>query len=165
MFHATRNIEQTLSNIKRLLKTNGLLLLNEVTQKDPFTTMTFGLTEGWWLFDDHQLRIPGSPVLTEQSWQTVLESCGFHHVTSDSVLSDQQVSDSQRIMVAFSDGFNIKEIAKPAKEIEQPNTTIEYVHEIEETHPQLESEPIEMAKTDLKKHTINYVKDVFSKVL
>jgi polyketide synthase PksN len=80
VLHATRNIRQTLRNIKAALKTNGVLLVNEITQKTLFTTLTFGLLDGWWLYDDEDLRIPGSPLLSRESWQKVLAEEGFHPI-------------------------------------------------------------------------------------
>ncbi|KPA14423.1 protein containing Beta-ketoacyl synthase, partial [Candidatus Magnetomorum sp. HK-1] len=97
--------------------------------------MTFGLTEGWWLFEDRHLRVPGSPVLTEQSWQIVLERCGFHHVSSDRILSDNQESGSQRIMIAFSDGLNVKEAREVISETEQfENPSIDALASYLSTH-------------------------------
>jgi 2-polyprenyl-3-methyl-5-hydroxy-6-metoxy-1,4-benzoquinol methylase len=59
VLHATRDMAATLANCKALLRPGGLLLANELTAKTAFLTLTFGLTEGWWLYDDATLRIPG----------------------------------------------------------------------------------------------------------
>lgn len=59
MLHATRDMAATLENCKALLRPSGLLIANELTAKTAFLTLTFGLTEGWWLYDDAGLRIPG----------------------------------------------------------------------------------------------------------
>ena len=62
VLHATRNMEVTIQNCKALLRKGGLLIANELSAKTEFLTLTFGLTEGWWLYDDVQRRIPGKPV-------------------------------------------------------------------------------------------------------
>jgi acyl transferase domain-containing protein/ubiquinone/menaquinone biosynthesis C-methylase UbiE len=80
VLHATKNIRQTLRNTKAVLKKNGLILLNELSGNSLFTHLTFGLLEGWWLYQDPELRIPGSPGLSPQTWQRVLESEGFRSV-------------------------------------------------------------------------------------
>ncbi|WP_370589417.1 SDR family NAD(P)-dependent oxidoreductase [Thermoactinomyces sp. CICC 10522] len=77
VLHATRDLRETLRNAKAALKRNGLLLLNETTSKTLLNHLTFGLLEGWWLFEDEALRIPGSPLLTAEQWQTVLRYEGF----------------------------------------------------------------------------------------
>jgi hypothetical protein len=41
--------------------------------------MIFGLAEGWWYFEDHDLR-PGSPLLSIQKWTEVLARLGFRNV-------------------------------------------------------------------------------------
>ena len=78
--HATKKIDQTLKNIKSLLKPNGILILNEIVHYAEFLTLTFGLTEGWWLFEDDTNRIPSSPLLNEQQWQDKLRNAGFAYV-------------------------------------------------------------------------------------
>jgi len=80
VLHATRNIRQTLRNAKAVLKHHGLLLLNEIVCNTLFTHLTFGLLEGGGLYEDADLRLPGCPGLSPQSWQKVLEQEGFHAV-------------------------------------------------------------------------------------
>ena len=64
VLHATRDMAVTLQRCKALLRTGGLLIANELTTKTEFLTLTFGLTDGWWLYDDVARRIPGSPILS-----------------------------------------------------------------------------------------------------
>ncbi|TMC13802.1 MAG: polyketide synthase, partial [Chloroflexi bacterium] len=40
----------------------------------------FGLLEGWWLYEDSALRLPGSPILAPETWQAVLQQEGFHRL-------------------------------------------------------------------------------------
>lgn len=62
VLHATRDMAATLAGCKALLRLGGLLLANELTAKTTFLTLTFGLTEGWWLYSDPMRRIPGAPL-------------------------------------------------------------------------------------------------------
>ncbi|RCJ16570.1 hypothetical protein A6S26_33175 [Nostoc sp. ATCC 43529] len=105
VLHATQNIRLTLSNLKRLLKTNGLLVINELTQVWDFATLTFGLTSGWWLSEDKEIRQPNSPLLKPQRWQQVLEDIGFQAVKivgSPKIAVEQM---DQCIILAESDGW------------------------------------------------------------
>ncbi|MCG6893494.1 MAG: class I SAM-dependent methyltransferase, partial [Desulfobacteraceae bacterium] len=77
VLHATRSIRRTISHAKRLLKTNGWLLLNEVTGPFEFATLTFGLTEGWWRYEDGANRLPGGPLIGVSDWQRLLAEEGF----------------------------------------------------------------------------------------
>lgn len=101
VLHATRNIKQTLVHTKSLLRQNGLLLINEISQLSLFTHLTFGLTDGWWLYDDNTLRIPGCPGLYPDTWQKVLEEEGFRSVLFPAEASHDL---GQQIIAAESDG-------------------------------------------------------------
>ncbi len=79
VIHATKDIHNTINNIYRLLNQDGLFILNEITERQDFATLTFGLTDGWWLSND-ALRIPYSPLLSLTSWERVLRECGFDTV-------------------------------------------------------------------------------------
>ncbi|MFP5391926.1 MAG: SDR family NAD(P)-dependent oxidoreductase, partial [Gammaproteobacteria bacterium] len=102
VLHATRNIANTVRNAKALLAGNGLLVLNEVSRNTLFAHLTFGLLEGWWLYEDAFVRIPGSPALSSQAWQAVLEMEGFRSV----FFPAESLHDlGQQIVVAESDGM------------------------------------------------------------
>ena len=60
-------MSRTLQQCKALLRKGGLLIANELSAKTDFLTLTFGLTDGWWLFDDAEVRIPGSPIISRYS--------------------------------------------------------------------------------------------------
>ncbi|HKR63434.1 MAG TPA: beta-ketoacyl synthase N-terminal-like domain-containing protein, partial [Thermoanaerobaculia bacterium] len=77
VLHATRRIDESLGNVKRLLRAGGTLLLNEATRFHAFATVTFGLLDGWWRFDDGDVRIPHTPLLTADAWRDALTRAGF----------------------------------------------------------------------------------------
>ena len=80
VLHTTHRIDVTLAQSALLLKPGGLLVINELTQRLDYNTLTFGLTEGWWLYDDPEGRIPGSPLLTAAMWRDRLLAAGFHDI-------------------------------------------------------------------------------------
>ncbi|SFD21736.1 Acyl transferase domain-containing protein [Chitinophaga sp. CF118] len=102
--HATKDISTSLSNIKGLLKGGGLLLLNEIAGTELFTTLTFGLLDGWWLYEDAGLRLPGSPGLSAEGWYTALTDAGYEQVKS----YPENSKLSQQIILACSDGIVVK---------------------------------------------------------
>ena len=77
VLHATRRIDATLTHVRSLLADDGLLLLNELTRADAFAALTFGLLDGWWLFEDAQRRLPNGPILSAASWRAALSDNGF----------------------------------------------------------------------------------------
>ncbi|HIK04816.1 MAG TPA: SDR family NAD(P)-dependent oxidoreductase [Trichormus sp. M33_DOE_039] len=76
VLHATQDLGQTLQNIRQLLAPQGLLILLEGTIPQAWLDLTFGLTEGWWRFNDIDLR-PHYPLLTSEQWQQVLLKQGY----------------------------------------------------------------------------------------
>ncbi|EPH43453.1 non-ribosomal peptide synthetase [Streptomyces aurantiacus] len=77
VLHATADISRTLRNVKAAMRPGGLLFLNEMSRNTLLAHVTFGLLDGWWLYRDAALRVPGSPVLSAESWREVLEDEGF----------------------------------------------------------------------------------------
>ncbi|MBW5467433.1 SDR family NAD(P)-dependent oxidoreductase [Brevibacillus formosus] len=102
VLHATRNMRTTVRNAKAALKPGGWLLLNEISSGALFTHLTFGLLEGWWLYDDPGIRIPGSPALSPESWQQLLEREGFGAI---GFLAQDHHDLGQQIVAAQSDGI------------------------------------------------------------
>ncbi|MGA8164525.1 MAG: SDR family NAD(P)-dependent oxidoreductase, partial [Waddliaceae bacterium] len=77
VLHATTSIRETLRNTKAVMLNGGILIVNEISDQSLFTHLTFGLLEGWWLYEDAGLRIPGSPALYPETWQRILAEEGF----------------------------------------------------------------------------------------
>ena len=101
VLHATRNIRTTLRNAKAAAKPNGVLLLNELSDNIVFSHLTFGLLDGWWLYDDPAPRIPGSPGLAPEDWRRVLDEVGFRSAFVGAEGADDL---GQQVIVAESDG-------------------------------------------------------------
>jgi len=102
VLHATRDMHETLSNAKALLKMNGWLVANELTEHSLVSHLTFGLLKGWWLYEDEALRVPGSPLLSRNKWRAVLQAEGFRSVTFP---VSSESARGQQIIVAESDGI------------------------------------------------------------
>ncbi len=80
VLHATHNIDKTVKNAKSALTKDGLIAINEATEIGAYTHLTFGLLDGWWLYEDPDIRIQGAPLLSPSSWDSVLTNNGFHSV-------------------------------------------------------------------------------------
>ncbi|MBP7570508.1 MAG: SDR family NAD(P)-dependent oxidoreductase, partial [Acidobacteria bacterium] len=74
--HATASLARSLGNLRRLLRPGGLLLLLEMTVPQAWIDITFGLTDGWWLFEDTDFRT-GGPLASVDAWRRVLADAGF----------------------------------------------------------------------------------------
>ncbi len=110
VLHATKSMRNTLRNTKAALAQNGVLLLNEMTEKTVFATLIFGLIDGWSLAEDTAIRMPGSPGLTPESWQWLLQEEGFKHIAFPTQAAQAL---GQQIMVAASDGVIRQSASEP----------------------------------------------------
>lgn len=101
VLHATKNIRETIRNTKAILRTDGFLILNEVSSKSLYAHLTFGLLDGWWRFEDPDLRIPNCPGIRPSGWKELLEKEGFRSVQFPA----QEAHDlGYQIILAQSDG-------------------------------------------------------------
>ncbi|GJC96268.1 polyketide synthase [Colletotrichum higginsianum] len=73
--HATKAMDRTMSNVRRLLKPGGKLVLIETTRDALDVFMAFGFLPGWWLSEEPE-RV-NSPSLTVPFWDQVLRRNGF----------------------------------------------------------------------------------------
>src|SRR5262249_40323657 len=58
-----------------------MLVLLEATKRQRFLDLVFGLTEGWWRFEDTERR-PDNPLLDERQWMALLEESGLREATA-----------------------------------------------------------------------------------
>jgi acyl transferase domain-containing protein/acyl carrier protein len=79
--HATRDLTETLTNIRSLLAANGMLVMLEVARGARLTEMIFGLLKGWWRFSDRELR-PANPWVDGETWRRLLDGLGFTDVSA-----------------------------------------------------------------------------------
>ena len=76
VLHATKNVKMAVQRANSLLKLGGKLLLLEGNGKQAWLDVTFGLTDGWWHFNDERLAAKYALLEAEQ-WQQLLEACGY----------------------------------------------------------------------------------------
>ena len=76
VIHATRDLRQTMANVRTLLAPGGVVALIEGTRPARWIDLVFGQTEGWWRFADVDLR-PSHPLLPTEVWDSVLREAGF----------------------------------------------------------------------------------------
>ena len=74
--HATPRLAETLANLRSLLTPGGLLGLVETVRSRRWGTFVWGLTDGWWSFEDSELR-RDSPLLSPEAWEELLSRSGF----------------------------------------------------------------------------------------
>ncbi|KAF1852234.1 uncharacterized protein K460DRAFT_374054 [Cucurbitaria berberidis CBS 394.84] len=97
--HATRNLVTCTTNIRTMLRPDGLLSLVEFTENIFWFDIVFGLLEGWWLFEDGRQHVLASEIF----WRKSLRQAGYSSVA----LSDGNTRECQtlRIISAFQPGL------------------------------------------------------------
>lgn len=104
--HATRDIQDSLSHMRSLLRPGGVLLLLESFQPRLWVELVFGLTPGWWRFTDLSVR-PKNPLCDLPTWTRVLRQAGFDQV-------DALTPDHESVEVLCSQGLIIARNCAPA---------------------------------------------------
>lgn len=106
VLHATKDINFTIRQAKKLLRKYGTMFILEPTKVQDFSTLTFGTLDGWWLYKDEELRLKNSPLLGIDTWKQVLESNGFNNVNCI-----EKENGFEGFIIAESDGIYENEIA------------------------------------------------------
>ncbi|KAK4163340.1 putative polyketide synthase [Cladorrhinum sp. PSN259] len=81
VLHATKNMSNTMANVRRLLKPGGKLFLMETTKDPVDLQFVFGFVPGWWLSEEEERKF--SPNLTLGMWDNVLQRSGFRGVEAE----------------------------------------------------------------------------------
>jgi len=77
VLHVVPKLAETLARLRRLLAPGGALGVIESTNMDRWPNLIWGLTEGWWAFEDRER----GPLMSAERWQAVLRAAGFADVT------------------------------------------------------------------------------------
>ena len=113
VIHATSDVMRTLASLRRLLAPGGWLLMLEVTRPQRWFDVTFGLTDGWWRFRDHDLRTR-YPLLSRAQWKRLLRQTGFDHtlIVPETGIEKEETED-QAMLIARAGDNHPGAIAKP----------------------------------------------------
>ena len=98
VLHATRVLEKTMRNVRRLLKSGGYLICMEVTGQFLRNQLIMSGLPGWWLgVEDGR---PYTPTITEVQWDALLRRTGFSGI--DTVEQDHLDSSQHSLSVMVS---------------------------------------------------------------
>lgn len=104
--HATPYLRDTLSNIRSLLRTGGILLLTELLPTLKTTSYIFGHFSGWWLGESDGRC--GGPLVDYERWDQELKASGFSG--ADTVVYGSE-EPYRQIMTIASRAVAIDEVA------------------------------------------------------
>jgi malonyl CoA-acyl carrier protein transacylase len=92
--HATQELIQSTTNIRKMLRQDGVLCLVELTRNLYWFDLVFGLLEGWWRFTDGREHA----LADEERWERDLRKAGFEWV--DWTGGETEESDILRVITA-----------------------------------------------------------------
>lgn len=125
VFHATQNIHTTLTNIKQLLKKGGLAIINELTGVLDVFAMMFGLLDGWWLYQDSEIRMSNSPLISCDSWKRVLQEHEFENVRVLGTSFNDDEKFNQNVIVGENNSIFLETTnIEPTNQMEGKTATI-----------------------------------------
>ncbi|KAL8790668.1 MAG: hypothetical protein Q9213_000516 [Squamulea squamosa] len=96
--HATECLSESLANVRKLLASNGRLLLQELCTQSKWVNCIFGLLDDWWL--GKQDGRSDEPYVAPARWQSELQRAGF--ATPVTVLDSEEPHQLNAVMIAKS---------------------------------------------------------------
>ncbi|XDG10245.1 hypothetical protein ABKA04_009860 [Annulohypoxylon sp. FPYF3050] len=110
VLHVSVDMENTMANIRRLLKPGGFLVVGELTSTDLlFTGMTVGTLPGWWI--GAETGRTWGPLLNLTQWDSTLKNTGFAGI--DTVTPDISASLPFSVFVAQAVDDKISMLRNP----------------------------------------------------
>ncbi|KAL6244509.1 Type I Iterative PKS [Rhinocladiella similis] len=119
VLHATKSMDETISNVSTLLKPGGKLILYEITNPLQRVCMIFGSLPGWFAGADEGRRL--SPCLTEKQWSDLLQSHNFSGVDVTARSMPNEKDYMQSFMASTKKATEVKTELPADVVIIQPN--------------------------------------------
>jgi acyl transferase domain-containing protein/NAD(P)-dependent dehydrogenase (short-subunit alcohol dehydrogenase family)/acyl carrier protein/SAM-dependent methyltransferase/aryl carrier-like protein len=165
VLHATRGMGRTLGHIQGMLRSGGLLVVNELTRVWDFTTLIFGMTQGWWLFEQGEGRLESSPLLDRAGWRRLLAETGFARAEA----VPHRTEAGQDVMIARSTGQVLRALggtaSAPGAMHEEAVEKRLTVRSVKPPAPARRKQAPVPPAMDLQARTLAYVTSVFSTIL
>ncbi|KAF5575127.1 polyketide synthase [Fusarium pseudocircinatum] len=102
VLHATPSLHVTLSNIRTLLKSDGMLAMTELCTESRMATYTVGTFSGWWLGEQDDW--PDQPYVPVARWDQGLKNAGYSGVDV-AVYDDEEPYRSCAVIVTTKEPF------------------------------------------------------------
>ena len=99
VLHATAGLRRSIRHARKLLAPGGLLAILEGTGPRRLLDLIFGLTDGWWRFEDRDIR-PDYPLIAPRAWTDLLAGEGFDEPTALPNSLDGLVDPDQVVILA-----------------------------------------------------------------
>ncbi|NRA11946.1 MAG: SDR family NAD(P)-dependent oxidoreductase, partial [Crocinitomicaceae bacterium] len=105
VIHATRDLSVSLGNARQLLASEGVLMMLEVTNSPVYLDFIFGMTEGWWLYEDFRTE---HATMAPEMWEKVLTDNGYNNTAYFSDVPDNSIS-CQSVIMARAEKLDLSD--------------------------------------------------------
>jgi SAM-dependent methyltransferase len=78
VLHIAKDLNVTLINLKNLLNASGRLIIIENTDLPLWLNMVWGMSEGWWHFQDEYRK--NTPLISKDVWKEALLNAGYKNI-------------------------------------------------------------------------------------
>ena len=109
VLHATRYLNETLDNCRRLLAPSGVLLALENLRVQDWQDLTFGQLDGWWRFEDEyrtRHAMVGSKI-----WSRALSDAGYEDIEVIGVSKSGSMGEPDKGVIMAQGPAQVKEAA------------------------------------------------------
>ena len=110
VLHDAKILPNTLTDLNKLLKTNGMLLILEITKSSDMIKFSTGFLEGYSSYNDYRKEFERT-LLSGSEWTELMESNGFHSASCYPSSENTASLYRQSVISAFSDNNIINESA------------------------------------------------------
>jgi acyl transferase domain-containing protein/NADPH:quinone reductase-like Zn-dependent oxidoreductase/thioester reductase-like protein/NADP-dependent 3-hydroxy acid dehydrogenase YdfG/SAM-dependent methyltransferase/acyl carrier protein len=90
VLHATKDLKETLENVRKLLRPTGKVMITELIEPLRPVNILFGAVDGFSRFTDFDLR-PHHCGISQAKWEEVLLQCGFAGVATYPCYNDHTI--------------------------------------------------------------------------
>ena len=109
VLHATKYMKKTMKNVLNMMKNDGKIILNEMNDMFAFLCPLAIFLDGWWLFNDEEIRVHNSPLLSIENWKILLSENGFKDIKIKCNESIDKKIWNEHIITATLEKKNISE--------------------------------------------------------
>ena len=127
--HATPDISATIGNLRQLLAPGGWLSLIEMVTPWPWIEMIWGLTEGWWGFDDFRKQT-GTALASIAEWEEILSQHEFDAVDVYPKRADARTDADYALIVAQNKAHDMRHLEELGAEVLIAKADVSDIHQM-----------------------------------
>ena len=111
--HTCKSVVEVLGHMRDALTPDGALFMCESAKNEAWATLAWGILEGWWNFEDFDLR-PEEPMLPLDTWERAVRLARFDEVYTFPTAPDRRQLTEKALIVAKRGRSEVTATRRPA---------------------------------------------------